>query len=138
MIIIRTPKSTIIRIGKCEIILTETSKDVPNGPYVVRSENGDIFGVSKLFDDQYEAFIGGSVKSNGGSFKWLGIEVSLHRLSHALPMTKKAELHSCTIKTLLRSHSYTTTIRCKSKYQKALLVGSDWLHLATFCCQGYY
>ena len=95
----RTPRSTVIQIGKRVLTTpsTDTKKDVPNGPYVVRLDNGDTFPVSRFFEDTYEAFIGGAVKSVGASFEWIGIQVSLYHLSPALIMRSEVELHSRTL-----------------------------------------
>ena len=47
-------------------------------------ENGDIFAVSRFYDDTYSSFIDGSVKSTGGSFEWLNTEVSLYPFIRAI------------------------------------------------------
>ena len=79
VLILRTPKSTVLRIGKWEIesTLSDETFRIPNGPYAIQLKNGNIFAVSRFFDDIYHSFIGGSVKSIGDSFEWLNIEVSL-------------------------------------------------------------
>lgn len=78
-IILRASKSVVIRVDKREVssILTEASEYIPDGPYAIRSATGEVFAVSKLFDDTNESFIGGSVKciAEHGSFAWLNIEV---------------------------------------------------------------
>lgn len=64
--------------GNVASIFTEVSDtELPNGPYVIETVNGDVFAVSRLFDDRYEAFIGGAVRPGpqDRSFEFLKIEV---------------------------------------------------------------
>ena len=64
--------------GTVTSILTEVSGiDLPNGPYVIQPTTGDAFAVSRLLEDKYDAFIGGSVRPGPqeDSFEWLKIEV---------------------------------------------------------------
>ena len=59
-------------------VLTEVSSNsLPEGPCVIEPLSGDAFAVSRLLDDTYGAFIGGSVmpELTDRSFEWLKIKV---------------------------------------------------------------
>jgi hypothetical protein len=79
VVVLRAAQSVSINIaGKAAFVLTELpGTDLPNGPYVVQTSNGDIFAVSRLFEDRCGAFIGGSARPgpHDDCFKWLNIEV---------------------------------------------------------------
>ena len=60
------------------LVLVEISSiSLPNGPCVVDPLSGDAYAVSRLLDDTYSAFIGGSVRPEltDRSFEWLSVEV---------------------------------------------------------------
>ena len=59
-------------------VVTEiSSNSLPNGPCVIEPLSGDAFAVSRLLDDTYNAFIGGSVRPEltNRSFEWLKLKV---------------------------------------------------------------
>ena len=60
------------------LVLVEISSiSLPNGPCVIDPLSGDVHAVSRLLDDAYSAFIGGSVRPEliDRSFEWLNLEV---------------------------------------------------------------
>lgn len=60
------------------IVTQSVTVQIPEGPYVVQTMTGQIFAVSKLFEDSCQAFIGGSLRpcSPSGFFEWMHDEVS--------------------------------------------------------------
>ena len=59
--------------------------DLTTGPYALRPSTGEVFGVSRIHEDDHSAFIGGSVTSTGQSnaFGWLNTEVRKFNLKIA-------------------------------------------------------
>lgn len=55
-----------------------TAVHIPDGPYILQTMTGQIFEVSKLLKDNYQAFIGGSFRPDSSSvfFEWIHEEVS--------------------------------------------------------------
>ncbi|KAI0127231.1 amidase signature domain-containing protein [Xylariales sp. AK1849] len=45
--------------------------DLPVGPYIIQPSSGRIFGISKLFEDASNAFVGGVLSDGPFKFKWL-------------------------------------------------------------------
>lgn len=94
-------------VGKAASVLIELpGTDLPNGPYVVQTSTGDIFAVSKLFEDRCEAFIGGSVRPSlhDDCFEWLNIEVCR--------VEPQEESYSNPVKALLRAYKGTASSWC--------------------------
>lgn len=54
-------------------VIESISLKLPDGPYIMQKRTGQIFAVSKLFEDKYQAFIGGSYRLDtpSGSFEWM-------------------------------------------------------------------
>ncbi|KAL9124029.1 MAG: hypothetical protein Q9217_006597 [Psora testacea] len=79
IVILRVSKAVSVNfVSDVASILTEISAtELPNGPYTARPATGEVFALSRLFDDRYEAFIGGSVRPSlqNHSFEWLEIEL---------------------------------------------------------------
>ena len=73
------PQNLVIELEKdvITIVTQPTSVPLPDGPYILQTTTGQMFAVSKLFDDKFHAFIGGSLKfdSLSGSFEWMHEEV---------------------------------------------------------------
>ena len=82
MVVLRASESVSVNVTRdVALVLTEiSSNSLPNGPCVIEPLSGDVFAVSRLLDDTYSAFIGGSVRSElpeftDRSFEWLKIKV---------------------------------------------------------------
>ena len=79
VIVLRASESVSVNVTRdVAFVVTEiSSNSLPNGPCVIEPLNGDAFAVSRLLDDTYNAFIGGSVRQEltNWSFEWLKIEV---------------------------------------------------------------
>ena len=79
VVVLRASENVSVNVTRdVAFVLTETSiNSLPNGPCVIEPLSGDAFAVSKLLDDTYNAFIGGSVRPEltDGSFEWLKIKV---------------------------------------------------------------
>lgn len=80
-IILQVPRKLVIELEKdvITIVTQPTSGQIPDGPYIMQTTTGQIFAVSRLFDDNFQAFIGGSLEfdSLSGSFEWMHEEVGL-------------------------------------------------------------
>ena len=79
VIVLRAPESVFVNVTRdVALVLTEISYDsLQNGPCVIDFLSGDAYAVSRLLDDRYSAFIGGSVSPQltDRSFEWLNIQV---------------------------------------------------------------
>ena len=79
VVVLRASKSVSVNVTRdVAFVVTEISNNIlPNGPCVIEPLNGDAFAISRLFDDTYNAFIGGSIRQEltDRSFEWLNIEV---------------------------------------------------------------
>ncbi len=82
VVVLRASESVSVNVTRdVAFVLTEISSNIlPDGPCVIEPLSGDAFAVSRLLDDTYSAFIGGSVRPElpeltDRSFEWLKIKV---------------------------------------------------------------
>ena len=79
VIVLRASESVFVNVTRdVALVLTEiSSNSLQNGPCVIDPLSGDAYAVSRLLDDRYSAFIGGSVRPEltDRSFEWLNIKV---------------------------------------------------------------
>ena len=63
---------------KMIVAVSHESLHVADGPYVISLATGDVFSVCRLFHDDAQAFIGGSIQYNQEpkSFDWSNIDAS--------------------------------------------------------------
>lgn len=79
-IVLQAPQKLVIELDMDVVtILTQSAAVcIPDGPYILQTMTGQVFAVSKLFEDKYQAFIGGSFRPDSSSvfFEWMHGEVS--------------------------------------------------------------
>ena len=84
VVVLRASRSVSVNVSRdVALVLTEvSSNNLQTGPCVIEPLSGDAFAVSRLLDDRYSAFIGGSVmpELTDRSFEWLKIRVCCARL----------------------------------------------------------
>lgn len=69
----------LIDPGVIAVVTDATFEQLPDGPYMVQTLTGETFPVSRMFEDNFQAFIGGTIakpKHTTKSFKWMRVEVS--------------------------------------------------------------
>lgn len=73
MVVLRVARSVTVESRRDKVTFyIDTSKEIlPDGPYAMNSSFGNLFAVCRLFEDEYCAFIGGSVqRQSPTSFGW--------------------------------------------------------------------
>ena len=87
-------------------------------------KNGDIFAVSKVFNDTYSSFIDGSIKSTEDLFEWLDTKAGKLTSFHRGDLTTlKAESHSYIFENLLRGGFCAVFVRRTVLCRKDLISG---------------
>ena len=90
VIILQTPQASklcFVREGACTVLKIESTR-LLTGPYTIRPSTGEILRVFRLYEDNYNAFIGGSLTFSAQlhSFQWLntGVRRSDSSMAHML------------------------------------------------------
>lgn len=109
-IVLQVPQNLVIELEKdvITIVTQPTSVPLPDGPYILQTTTGQMFAVSKLFDDKFHAFIGGSLKfdSLSGSFEWMHEEGRIavpSRLYYQPTVSKPLAGYSCVLPSKISS-----------------------------------
>ena len=90
VIVLQTPQAAklfVVRDKACTVLEIEYTH-LLTGPYSIRPSTGEILRVARLYEDKYNAFIGGTFtfSAQSHSFQWLniGVRISDSRMAHLL------------------------------------------------------
>ena len=142
VLILQNPQNSRICVAQNGTLVSLASKSthLPTGPYAIRPSTGEILRVSRLYQDDYSAFIGGSLAFSPRlqSFHWLSIGVS--KLDHTLTHSLIFNQNRIAVPSRLGSES-TPTRPLAAVYCPSNLI--FWIVLAdrckvTFRCQRYH
>lgn len=79
MIILRGPPNLTVGVSESSALfyVNLVAGHLSDGPYVIQPATGQVFAVCRFFEDNYQAFIGGSVEEDDSThaFRWSNIGV---------------------------------------------------------------